>query len=681
MPLAFARSILTGGASSSVSVGASSNRISEGESVTFTLTTSGLVGTNIGYTITGITDSDTNSALTGNININDNGIGTLEIFVDSDFDTEDSETLVLTLNEPYNTLAGGNTEVTILDTSTDLTASVSRSNSQINEGQSVTFTITSSNVPKGYRAYWGVSANSGISSSDFSSPTLSNIGGEESYANFGSNNTATVTFTTTEDLTTEGQETLTFNVHRITDSDGSDTKVSFSTKPTAFCYIQDTSIPHPVGDVINTGSSQTTATLRRYGTQEAGNSPISQIGGNLQDYPYYQTGQFQTTSWTVPAGVTDVRVSVISGGGGGGSSSQGENRLRGGGGGGGGGSAAYYLRGITPGDTYYLRAGRGGAAGVFQGGDTLSNGSGGGYGGPSLFHKGSQTYYGHPTNLLFSIPGGVGGSGGAQHVNADSGDSGYETTMGAGHRIDGSYVASGSIPLLHGTGSQQNGGRLEAGVQSSPEYAGAGGSGHNHNLYGTNTPQANYPPGGGGGPGWGDLEQWTSAGRMTHNYAPVYVGVETAAGGSSSNTSPTMGSAPTSNAGGGSAGGVGHYSWMQQAAGGQGGGGALQPKRNIQGQGHTGTAGGYNQYWSIQGQSAPNPQLSPSSGHTAATWYRANGTYGHVRFGGAGGGSAWYQIGSTQYGVQTGSTGGSGGVYVYYHQGAGWEPYVGDETS
>jgi hypothetical protein len=88
-------------------------------------------------------------------------------------------------------------------------------------------------------------------------------------------------------------------------------------------------------------------------------------------------GQVFTSSgtYTVPAGVTAVKVTVIGGGGGGGGASRGNSATSQGkaSGGGGGGCAIEWITGLTPSDNIAVTVGTGGAGGV-----GASNGTAGG---------------------------------------------------------------------------------------------------------------------------------------------------------------------------------------------------------------------------------------------------------------------------------------------------------------
>lgn len=136
------------------------------------------------------------------------------------------------------------------------------------------------------------------------------------------------------------------------------------------------------------------------------------IGGRGQIFT--STGTF-----TVPAGVTAVKVTVIGGGGGGGSVSGG-NQYLGGGGGGGGGVAVKFITGLTPGSTITATVGGGGGASASGGTSSFGaycSATGGGGGSSTSTHTGD-------------IAAGSGGSG-------SSGDFNYNGCPGARGFADG----------------------------------------------------------------------------------------------------------------------------------------------------------------------------------------------------------------------------------------------------
>jgi hypothetical protein len=139
----------------------------EGATVTFTLTTTNLAsGTSVPYTISG-TNINTNdfggSSLTGSFVINASGVGTVSYTIANDATTEGNETFTLALNNGQASI-----NYTIVDSSQTPapTYSVTPAATTVNEGSSVTFNVSGSNITNG-TYYWYVN-NNGTSSADFS---------------------------------------------------------------------------------------------------------------------------------------------------------------------------------------------------------------------------------------------------------------------------------------------------------------------------------------------------------------------------------------------------------------------------------------------------------------------------------------------------------------------------------
>lgn len=179
--------------------------MNEGESAIFTLTTTNLPqGTNVPFIIYGVSASDiTPSSLTGNFTINASGTATYTVSAVNDMQLEGNETLTLQLSGAQ--LSQHAKSVTIVDTSIPLvpTYSLSSSRNSINEGESVVFTLTTSNVDQGTVIPWAIT---GVSASDI---TPNNLTG--SFV-IGANGTATYTVTAVNDNLTEGNETLTLGL-------------------------------------------------------------------------------------------------------------------------------------------------------------------------------------------------------------------------------------------------------------------------------------------------------------------------------------------------------------------------------------------------------------------------------------------------------------------------------------
>jgi hypothetical protein len=180
------------------------NSVDEGSSMTFTLSTTNIAnGTVLPYTITGISANDlTSGSLTGNFTVSNN-LATVTITASADLLTEGAETAILSLDSISPTVS---TSLLINDTSlTPITYAIGRSVSSVNEGSSVTFTLSTTNIANGTVLPYTIT---GISANDLTSGSLT--------GNFTvSNNLATVTITASADLLTEGAETAILSLDSI----------------------------------------------------------------------------------------------------------------------------------------------------------------------------------------------------------------------------------------------------------------------------------------------------------------------------------------------------------------------------------------------------------------------------------------------------------------------------------
>lgn len=172
--------------------------INEGSDLTVTLTTVNVADdTTVPYTIsgTGITTADIGgNALTGNFTVTSN-TATLILPITSDAATEGLETMTIALDNGESSV-----NVNINDTSVAGTVSYTLSSSAaaVDEGDSVTITLTTTNVDDATTAAYTIT---GVTSAD--------IGGESLTGNFTINsNTANLVLTLANDVTTEGPETL-----------------------------------------------------------------------------------------------------------------------------------------------------------------------------------------------------------------------------------------------------------------------------------------------------------------------------------------------------------------------------------------------------------------------------------------------------------------------------------------
>jgi len=195
----------------------------------------------------------------------------------------------------------------------------------------------------------------------------------------------------------------------------------------------------------------------------------------------------ETTTWTAPAGVTEVEYLVVAGGGGGGNGYD-----NGGGGGGGGGMALSGTLSVTPGNSYTITVGDGGAGGVGDPGVGFRSNANGATGSNSVFAS--------ITALGGGAGGGsrTGGSPGAAQVGSTTAPTGGNGN-GGGNAGDGGGGATGAGTENTSTGGTGGAGLTSAITGSSTVYS-AGGNGAD-NITSTGAAGANNTGNGGGGGG------------------------------------------------------------------------------------------------------------------------------------------------------------------------------------
>ena len=138
--------------------------------------------------------ADTAVSLTGNFTMASNS-ATLDINLSKDMTTEGAETLLLSLDSPLSaTVSVAITDSSILNPTYVLTSSAA----SVNEGGSITYTLTTTNVADATTVPYTIT---GVTSADLSAASLT--------GNFTvSSNTASVAFTIAADAVTEGAETM-----------------------------------------------------------------------------------------------------------------------------------------------------------------------------------------------------------------------------------------------------------------------------------------------------------------------------------------------------------------------------------------------------------------------------------------------------------------------------------------
>lgn len=528
-------------------LGTNKASVDEGSSVIITLTTANVsAGEVVDYTITGVTSADINNAsLTGSFEV-----GTTDditIIAAADAVTEGAETLTLSLDNGEDSIA-----IPINDVSLDPTYSLSASASTVDEGDSFTVNLSTTDVQNGTTIPYTIS---GVSSADIANASLtgdfvvtenaasitvnvtadSTLGeGPETFQivlDNGEGGTVQVTFNDTSVDTTPTY--LNFTLQTATSANegtGSTFRVTArNIEPgTTFSYtivgvtgtvsatdFNPTSLTRTVtwqgaknsvsqtqDFTVTTLSDEVTEGAESYKVVLAETDSAGTSTGELESPTITindtsltpVTGQNDFTSpgvsnWTVPAGVTSISVLAVGGGGGGGSVTSSTFSS---GGGGAGGTLAYANNvAVTPGETLQVLVGSGGSA-------ASRNGNAGG-GGITRLRRGGVT--------LCQASGGGG---------AASGQPGYASSSYVG---TAGYAGGGG----GGPGRAQRGG----GGGGAGGYSGVGGNGQNSSSFAAGSPGQGGGGGGGGasssspgvagGGGVGILGQGTSGAGGNYN--------------------------------------------------------------------------------------------------------------------------------------------------------------------
>lgn len=178
--------------------------------------------------------------------------------------------------------------------------------------------------------------------------------------------------------------------------------------------------------------------LTSNGTTWSSSAATGTTGPRAQYFTTVATGQ----TFTIPAGITNLKVTVVGGGGGSGASGSfncGPNQP--GGSGGAGASAVQWLVGLTPGNTLTVAVGAAGSAG---------SGGSGGSGGTSSVASGTQSI----TTIQCTGGGGGGQGGSGGNTPGTNGSSGTATgvTNGGSGAAGYSFAGYGTYALNAGTG-------------------------------------------------------------------------------------------------------------------------------------------------------------------------------------------------------------------------------------
>lgn len=207
------------------SLSASAASVNEGTTAVFNLTTTNVaVGTEVSYTLSGISSSDLMSGtLNGKVTIGAGGVASINVPIASDGATEGQESLTISAQ-------GANASIAINDTSKSIalpTYTLTPATLSVNEGELARVYVNTTNVAAGTALQYGIS---GLSANDL-------IGDMTRLVNVDSLGQAFINIQILADQTTEGPETM---------------YITLGTSTTSF-IINDTSITL-VGVIDNGGS-------------------------------------------------------------------------------------------------------------------------------------------------------------------------------------------------------------------------------------------------------------------------------------------------------------------------------------------------------------------------------------------------------------------------------------------
>ncbi|KZR83591.1 SBBP repeat-containing protein [Prochlorococcus marinus] len=212
----------------------SSDSLNEGESLTTTITTTDVdPGTTLHWQLSGnnITANDLDAGeLEGTAEIDSQGQASFSHTLAADRNTEGDEDLQVKLftDATRSKQVGETASVAITDISLDPTYTLSTTASQVDEGQVLTSTISTTEVDPGTTLYWQLSGNN-ITANDL------NVGELEGSTQVDSQGQASFSHTLAEDRTTEGNENLQLRVY-------TDSARSSQVGNTASVAINDTSL-------------------------------------------------------------------------------------------------------------------------------------------------------------------------------------------------------------------------------------------------------------------------------------------------------------------------------------------------------------------------------------------------------------------------------------------------------
>ena len=186
--------------------------VNEGSSVSFTVNTVNVTGP-LYYSTNGTANAAdfTDNSLTGSFSLvstgSTTGVGTIVRSIATDFDTESGEQFSITVRTGSTSGPGVTTSSNVTIGDVTPTVNVAESATSVDEGGSVTFTISGSNIPDGTYYYTIYEEEGTIASTDFNP---ANLNGSFSV----SNNSGSITITIAEDITSEGPDKFRIQIRR-----------------------------------------------------------------------------------------------------------------------------------------------------------------------------------------------------------------------------------------------------------------------------------------------------------------------------------------------------------------------------------------------------------------------------------------------------------------------------------
>ena len=281
------------------SVSESSTNVNEGDTVTFTITTTNVPnGTSLYWDTTGTVTADdfSDNTLSGLTTVNNN-TATITRTIRNDYSvSEGAENFALQISEAGVLVVTSNT-VSVADTSA-ATYSISGSNTVV-EGNTVTYTVNTTGVPDGTSLYYTV---------NLSSTDVTPLSGSFSITS----NTGTFTLTAKQDLTVESDESLTVNIRIVSTSGPIVATMNTIIEDTAFT-IALTPASTSVNESPNGGTTNIVINVATSGVADGTVLTSNVVAAGSSTITYGDGGDFsnQTKSFTINNNVGVISIPVL----------------------------------------------------------------------------------------------------------------------------------------------------------------------------------------------------------------------------------------------------------------------------------------------------------------------------------------------------------------------------------